>query len=99
VRCPLAGIGTRGPQACNRIALDDDQSSARVDTVVGRIVFANPHRYPGTQIVGDVLILARHDARRRDDADRRAPHHREARRAILHQRSSASDDARADHRL
>ncbi len=58
VRCPLAGVGSRGAQACNRIALDDSDSTARVHAAARRIVFAHPQRTAQTQIVGDLLILA-----------------------------------------
>ena len=58
VRCPLAGIGSRGANASNRVALDDEFSSAQIDRAAHRIVLTNAHRYARRQIIGDVLLLA-----------------------------------------
>lgn len=57
VRSPLAGIGTRGDSATNRIALDDDHTTVTVDTDAQRIVFSNPHRYASSTLIGDLVLL------------------------------------------
>ncbi len=57
VRSPLAGTGTRGAYATNRVALDDDHTTVSVDTDASRIVFANTHRYSTATIIGDLVLL------------------------------------------
>lgn len=56
VRSPLAGIGSRGDYATNRVALDDDHTEVTVDTEKGRIVFSNSHRYSSTTVIGDLVF-------------------------------------------
>ncbi|WP_437685544.1 hypothetical protein [Sorangium sp. So ce176] len=58
VRCPFAGLGTRGDHEGNRLALDDDRSRVDLDTEARRIVFYNDHVYPEKTVIGDVLFLA-----------------------------------------
>ncbi|AUX38995.1 uncharacterized protein SOCE26_003770 [Sorangium cellulosum] len=58
VRCPFAGLGTRGDFESNRLALDDDRSEVELDTAARRIVLYNDHLYPQKTIVGDALFLA-----------------------------------------
>ena len=58
VRCPFAGLGARGDQASNRLALDDGES--RVDDRSGtrhRITVVNTHPYPSRQIIADLTFL------------------------------------------
>ncbi len=57
VRCPLAGVGTRGPHASNRLVLEDEHSRVVVDWAARRIVFANTQPYPRKAPVGEFLFL------------------------------------------
>lgn len=57
VRSPVAGVGSRGEFATNRLALDDDHTTVAVDPVERRIVFTNAHSYDSSSIVGDVVLL------------------------------------------
>ncbi|WP_437603199.1 hypothetical protein [Sorangium sp. So ce590] len=58
VRCPFAGLGTRGDHESNRLALDDDRSQIDLDTGARRIVLYNDHPYQQKTVIGDVLFLA-----------------------------------------
>jgi hypothetical protein len=64
VRCPLAGIGARGPNACNRVALDDDHSRVVIGAIGSfegafrRIVLTNTEVYAKKTVIADVLSLA-----------------------------------------
>jgi hypothetical protein len=53
--CPLAGIGQRGPNACNRLALDDDRTKVSIER--GRIVLANSQRYDKRGGIADITLL------------------------------------------
>jgi hypothetical protein len=55
----LAGVGSRGAHASNRLALDDDHSVVTVDRERRRIVFRNTHRYGLDDLVGCLLFLGR----------------------------------------
>jgi hypothetical protein len=55
--CPLPGVGSRGAQACLRIALDDDATTAEVDPATHRIVLRNARRYEHKELIADVLAL------------------------------------------
>lgn len=57
VRCPLAGVGTRGEYHSNRLAIDDQFSQVTVDRPAHRIVFSNTHSYDKKQLVGDLIFL------------------------------------------
>ena len=57
VRCPFAGLGTRGPQASNQFALDDDQSRVTIARERRRITIHNAHVYPSRQIIADLTFL------------------------------------------
>jgi hypothetical protein len=57
VRCPLAGVGTRGDFHCNRLALDDEHSQVSIDRKTRRISIVNTHSYAKKQIVADFLLL------------------------------------------
>lgn len=57
VRCPFAGLGTRGPQASNQVALDDDQSRVTIERERRRITILNSHVYPSRQIIADLTFL------------------------------------------
>lgn len=57
VRCPLAGVGSRGDFHSNRLALDDEFSQVTIDRQAHRIVFTNSHSYDKKQLVGDLLFL------------------------------------------
>jgi hypothetical protein len=54
---PLAGIGSRGSHATNRLALDDDRTTVSVDPQAHRIVFSNTSSYPSATIIGDLVLL------------------------------------------
>jgi hypothetical protein len=58
VRCPLAGLGQRGPYDSNRLALDDDRTRVIVDRAARRIVIENQYNYPKRQVIGDLVFLA-----------------------------------------
>jgi hypothetical protein len=66
VRCPFAGLGTRGPQASNQLALDDAESRVTIDEARRRITIVNTHVYPSRQIIADLTFLG--TARARDGA-------------------------------
>jgi hypothetical protein len=57
VRCPFAGVGARGDQASNRIALDDGETRATIERARRRIVIANTHVYPSKQVIADLTFL------------------------------------------
>jgi hypothetical protein len=57
VRCPFAGLGARGPQASNQLALYDAESRVTVDRARERITIVNPHVYPSRQIIADLTFL------------------------------------------
>jgi hypothetical protein len=57
VRCPFAGLGTRGPQASNQLALNDAESRVTIDRTRRRITIVNTHLYPSRQIVADLTFL------------------------------------------
>ncbi|TWI63424.1 hypothetical protein IP91_03394 [Pseudoduganella lurida] len=66
--CPLPKISMRAV-LCNRIALDDQATTATVDTGTHRIHFDNTRRYGRKTIVGDVLL----QGSALDEAGRRVP--------------------------
>jgi hypothetical protein len=55
----LAGVGSRGAHATNRLVLDDDRSVVTVDRERHRIVLRNTHRYGLDDLVGCLLFLGR----------------------------------------
>lgn len=55
ITCPFAGVGSRGPHASNRLALDDEHSQVRVEG--RRIVLTNQHRYPTQTLIGDLMLM------------------------------------------
>lgn len=57
IRCPFAGLGTRGERASNRLALDDGESRVTIDQTRRRITVVNTHRYPSEQIIVDLTFL------------------------------------------
>jgi hypothetical protein len=57
IRSPFAGLGTRGDQASNQLALDDDESRVTIDHARHRITIVNAHVYPSRQIVADLTFL------------------------------------------
>ncbi len=57
VRCPFAGIGTRQPDASNRLALDDGWSHATFDPAARLLHLRNTHRYDTKTLIGDVILL------------------------------------------
>jgi hypothetical protein len=57
VRCPFAGLGKRGDQASNRIALDDGDTRATIERARRRITIANAHLYPSKQVIADLTFL------------------------------------------
>jgi hypothetical protein len=58
VRCPFAGIGSRGDYESNRLCVDDDASQIVLDPDARRIEFYNDRVYSKRTIVGDILFLA-----------------------------------------
>lgn len=55
--CPFAAPAAPAPAGeCNRLALDDADTHAALDTAAHTIRFANPRSYAGKTIVGDVLL-------------------------------------------
>ncbi len=58
VRCPLAGVGTRGAFASNRLALEDDHSEVEIDRTARRITVRNSHRYARRAVIADLTFLA-----------------------------------------
>lgn len=57
IPCPLQGAGARGANACNRIALDDNHTTATVDVAAKVITFTNTFGYAETRVIGDLLLL------------------------------------------
>jgi len=57
VRCPLAGVGTRGERGCNRFVLDDENTVATV--AADRLTFTNVVVYPRRTLIGDVILSGR----------------------------------------
>ena len=57
VRAPFAGLGTRGDQASNQLALDDGESRVTIDRARRRITIVNGHVYPSRQIIADLTFL------------------------------------------
>jgi hypothetical protein len=55
--CPLAGVGSRGAFASNRLVLDDDRTIARIEG--RRIVVENRAPYPRLTLIGDFMLLGR----------------------------------------
>ncbi len=58
VRCPLAGVGSRGDFDGNRLVLDDGDSEVTIDRAARRITVRNPHSYADKRSVADLLFLA-----------------------------------------
>jgi hypothetical protein len=57
VRCPFAGLGTRGDMASNRLALDDGASRVTIDSARRRITVENSTAYPTKQVIADLTFL------------------------------------------
>ncbi len=57
VRAPFAGLGTRGDQASNQLALDDGESRVTIDRARRRITIVNAHLYASNQIIADLTFL------------------------------------------
>ena len=57
VRSPFAGLGTRGAQASNQLALDDGESRVTIDRARRRITIVNAHLYADKQIIADLTFL------------------------------------------
>lgn len=55
----LAGVGSRGAHATNRLVLDDQHSVVTIDRERKRVVFRNTHRYGLDDLVGCLLFLGR----------------------------------------
>lgn len=58
IRCPLAGVGSRGDFLSNRIVLDDEDSVVTVDREKHRIEVRNEKSYETTHMIADLLWLA-----------------------------------------
>jgi hypothetical protein len=58
VRCPLAGVGSRGDYEGNRLVLDDTDTEVTIDRGAGRITVRNSRTYARTTTVCDLLFLA-----------------------------------------
>lgn len=59
VACPLAGVGTRGANAANRIVIEDDRTAVAIDRAC--ITVSSRGAYPTEALVADLAFLA--DAR------------------------------------
>ena len=57
VRSPFAGLGTRGDQASNQLALEDGESRVTIDRAHRRITIVNAHLYPSRQSIADLTFL------------------------------------------
>jgi hypothetical protein len=57
VRCPFAGLGKRGDQASNRLALEDGESRVTIDRARHRITVVNAHVYPSRSVIVDLTFL------------------------------------------
>jgi hypothetical protein len=58
VICPLAGVGSRGPNDSNRLALENDDTEVTIDRRARRITFENTRRYPEKTLIADLEFLA-----------------------------------------
>jgi hypothetical protein len=58
VRCPLAGVGTRGDFESNRLVVEDEHTEVTIDRAARRITVSNDARYPHKTVVCDLLFLA-----------------------------------------
>ena len=58
VPCPLAGVGSRGPNESNRIALDDDDTAVTVDRETAQITIVHKKRTRTKTIIADLMFLA-----------------------------------------
>lgn len=58
VVCPLAGVGSRGPNESNRLALENDDSEVTIDRRSRRITVKNTRRYPEKTLIADLEFLA-----------------------------------------
>lgn len=58
IKCPLAGVGSRGDYDSNRVALDDPHSQVSVDRAARRITLVNSFSYAKKQVAADFLFLA-----------------------------------------
>jgi hypothetical protein len=58
VRCPLAGVGTRGDFDGNRLVLDDSDTEVTIDRGAGRITVRNSRGYARKTVICDLLFLA-----------------------------------------
>lgn len=61
IACPLAGVGTRGAHAANRVVIEDDRATVIVDRGRARIDVASRGVYPTKALVADLAFQA--DAR------------------------------------
>src|SRR4051812_13996137 len=58
VRCPMAGVGSRGPYDSNRLVLDDARTEVSIDRGAQCITVHNTQRYEKKAIIADFLFLA-----------------------------------------
>lgn len=58
VRCPMAGVGSRGDYESNRVALDNSDTTVTLDRQARRITVDNRVVYPGKSVVADLTFLA-----------------------------------------
>lgn len=56
-RCPLAGVGTRAANACNRLSLEDKESSVVIDVPNHKVTLTNKHSYSSKTLIGDLLFV------------------------------------------
>lgn len=57
IASPVADIGSRPPNATNRLALDDDHSDVQIDQKRRRIVLTNRRPYKRETVVADFMFL------------------------------------------
>jgi hypothetical protein len=58
VKCPLAGVGARPPDASNRLVVDDEATTVTIDRATGKIDVRNDKSYATKTPVADLLFLA-----------------------------------------
>ncbi|HVK66568.1 MAG TPA: hypothetical protein VM694_18925 [Polyangium sp.] len=56
--CPLAGVGSRGANESNRLALENDDTEVTIDRRARRITVTNARRYQEKTLIADLEFLA-----------------------------------------
>lgn len=58
VRCPLAGVGSRGAYDSNRLVTDDADTEVTIDPTRHRITVKNTRAYAEKTVIADLMFLA-----------------------------------------